>query len=74
MLLRMLSEYSDRFSAMLDGKCLDLPTNELAGGARVRHVFIEVFVKGLREFNPSRELTDEDIRTAIKNSAGVSGQ
>lgn len=73
LLLQLLCSYAERFSDMLAGKCLDMPVDELAGGARVRHIFQEVFGKGLRDVALQRELGDEDIRTAIKNSAGVAG-
>ncbi len=44
------------------------------GGARIRHIFLEIFNKQLRQLDPMRELTDDDVRTAIKNSSGVSGE
>jgi hypothetical protein len=31
LLLQLLCEYADRFAAMLDGTCVDLPVSELAG-------------------------------------------
>lgn len=39
---------------MLDGRSEHLPVNELAGGARIRHIFLDIFVNGLQELNPSR--------------------
>jgi hypothetical protein len=33
----------------------------------------EVFARQLRQLDPFRELGDEDVRTAIKNSSGVAG-
>jgi hypothetical protein len=33
----------------------------------------EVFGQQLRALDPFRELPDEDVRTAIKNSSGVAG-
>jgi hypothetical protein len=33
----------------------------------------EVFARQLRSLDPFRELTDDDVRTAIKNSSGVAG-
>jgi len=48
------------------------PSN--AGGARIRHIFQEMYGRALRLLDPIRELTDEDVRTAIKNSSGVSGE
>ena len=91
---------------MLDGRSEAMPVSELAGGARIRHIYQDIFVKGLDQLNPSRcdlyvschcechhecfmptdyyplemqfgalcsELSDEDVRTAIKNSGGVKG-
>lgn len=43
-----------RYSEMLDGRSEHLPVNELAGGARIRHIFLDIFVNGLQELNPSK--------------------
>lgn len=58
---------------MLDGRHQDLSMSELSGGARIRHVFVEVYGKGLRELSPQRDVRDDEISTVIKNGAGVSG-
>lgn len=73
LLLQLLDSYATRYAEMLDGRSEALPVSELAGGARIRHIYQDIFVKGLDELNPSSELTDEDVRTAIKNSGGVKG-
>ncbi|KFM27720.1 Dynamin-1-like protein [Auxenochlorella protothecoides] len=57
----------------LDGGSDALPTDELAGGARLRHVFREVLGPGLDALDPTAELSDADVRTAIRNSGGVRG-
>ena len=54
LLLRLLDSYAVRFSEMLDGRSEHLPTSELAGGARIRHIFQDIFVRGLSDLNPSR--------------------
>eukprot|EP00878_Enallax_costatus_P013508 GHUV01014123.1.p1 GENE.GHUV01014123.1~~GHUV01014123.1.p1 ORF type:complete len:883 (+),score=283.34 GHUV01014123.1:471-3119(+) len=72
-LLQMLCGYAERFSALLEGHSEDMPLSELMGGARIRHIFQEVFGRQLRALDPFRELGDEDVRTAIKNSSGVAG-
>lgn len=54
MLLQLLDSYAVRYSEMLDGRSEHLPVNELAGGARIRHIFLDIFVQGLQELNPSR--------------------
>ncbi|KAK9803596.1 hypothetical protein WJX72_003244 [[Myrmecia] bisecta] len=73
LLLQLLDTYAVRYSEMLDGRSEHMPVSELAGGARIRHIFQEIFVVKLTELNPASELTDEAVRTAIKNSAGVKG-
>lgn len=73
LLLSILDGYSGRFAAMLDGHGEHLPISELAGGARIRHIFQEIFTRGLDSLDPTAELSDEDVRTAIKNSGGIKG-
>jgi hypothetical protein len=43
------------------------------GPAADVYVMQEVFARQLRQLDPFRELGDEDVRTAIKNSSGVAG-
>ncbi|KAI3436285.1 hypothetical protein D9Q98_002338 [Chlorella vulgaris] len=73
LLLTVLDSYANRFSAMLDGRSEHMPVSELAGGARIRHIFQEIFNAGLEELDPTSELSDDDVRTAIKNSGGIRG-
>ncbi|KAL4459064.1 hypothetical protein ABPG75_013929 [Micractinium tetrahymenae] len=73
LLLTILDSYASRFSAMLDGRSEHMPVTELAGGARIRHIFQEIFNIGLEQLDPTGELTDDDVRTAIKNSGGIKG-
>lgn len=73
LLLTLLDAYATRFIAIMEGKGDCLPINELAGGARIRHIFQEVFNLGLDCLDPCAELSDEDVRTAIKNSGGIKG-
>ena len=54
LLLRLLDAYAVRYGEMLDGRSESLPTSELAGGARIRHIFQDIFVEGVGELNPSR--------------------
>ena len=52
---------------MLDGKYLHYSSEELIGGSRIIYVFNEIFRKTVQKMNPFDILTDDDIRTAIKN-------
>eukprot|EP01025_Chloroclados_australasicus_P048702 TRINITY_DN5525_c0_g1_i1.p1 TRINITY_DN5525_c0_g1~~TRINITY_DN5525_c0_g1_i1.p1 ORF type:complete len:875 (+),score=94.34 TRINITY_DN5525_c0_g1_i1:191-2626(+) len=72
-LLQIISEYSEKFAVTLDGKSDSLSVQELSGGARIRWLFQEEFVKGTMKLQPASELSDEQIYTTIKNSSGVQG-
>lgn len=39
MLLRLVSEFADCFGQMVNGNYAALPTNTIAGGARIRYIF-----------------------------------
>ena len=54
LLLQLLDAYAVRYAEMLEGRSEHLPVNELAGGARIRHIFQEIFVLGLNALDPSR--------------------
>lgn len=73
LLLQLLESYSSAFAGALDGSSPALPLTQLAGGARLRHVFREVFVRALDALDPCSELSDSDVRTAVKNAGGVRG-
>lgn len=70
LLLQLLDSYATRYAEMLDGRSEALPVSELAGGARIRHIYQDIFVKGLDELNPSRYCCvlshlERDCSTAI---------
>ena len=48
-----------------------MSSKELNGGSRIIHVFNEIFRKTISRMNPFDILTDDDIRTAIKNANGI---
>ena len=54
LLLQLLDAYSVRYTQMLEGCSEHMPVTELAGGARIRHIFQDIFMKGLDQLNPSR--------------------
>ena len=54
LLLQLLDAYAVRYAEMLEGRSEHLPVNELAGGARIRHIFQEIFVAGLNALDPSK--------------------
>ena len=71
LILQLLHKYSASVSASLAGNSDDMSTTELVGGSRIRFILSEIFVKGVTSLDPTAHLTDDDIRTAIQNSAGA---
>ena len=71
LILQLLHKYSASVSASLQGNADDMSTTELVGGSRIRFILHDIFVKGLTSLDPTAQLTDDDIRTAIQNSAGA---
>jgi len=71
LILTMLHKYSASVSSSLKGNAEDMSTSELIGGSRIHFILRDIFVKGLQSLDPTASLTDDDIRTAIQNSAGA---
>lgn len=72
-LLNLISHFSTHFTNSLDGRNHALngvEMNELYGGARISYIFNDIFAKSLQDVNPFDNLTDEDIRTTIRNANG----
>lgn len=72
-LLALISHFAANFTNSLDGRNHALngvEMNELYGGARISYIFNEIFSKSLQEVNPFDTLSDEDIRTTIRNANG----
>jgi dynamin 1-like protein len=51
---------------MIDGRSID-NKDELVGGARIQYIFSSIFNITITNMNPFQYLTDEDLRTAIRN-------
>lgn len=62
--------FSTEFVSSIDGTSSHISTKELSGGARIYFIFNSIFGTALDSIQPCANLTDEDIRTAIRNSTG----
>eukprot|EP00823_Brevimastigomonas_motovehiculus_P005625 TRINITY_DN4181_c0_g1_i1.p1 TRINITY_DN4181_c0_g1~~TRINITY_DN4181_c0_g1_i1.p1 ORF type:complete len:427 (-),score=113.72 TRINITY_DN4181_c0_g1_i1:307-1587(-) len=70
LLLHLLSKFCNNYCDALDGRSPDVSITQLYGGARISYIFHDVFSRRLDNINPFDELTDQDIRTAIRNATG----
>eukprot|EP01016_Furgasonia_blochmanni_P003880 TRINITY_DN1151_c0_g1_i1.p1 TRINITY_DN1151_c0_g1~~TRINITY_DN1151_c0_g1_i1.p1 ORF type:complete len:735 (+),score=207.31 TRINITY_DN1151_c0_g1_i1:68-2272(+) len=71
LILNLINKFCAAYSDLIKGKYLKGNMNELCGGARINYIFDEIFRKTIIEIDPFDVLTDEDIRTAIKNAKGL---
>lgn len=72
-LLNLISHFAANFTNSLDGRHHSpngVEMNELYGGARISYIFNDIFSKALQDVNPFDNLTDDDIRTTIRNANG----
>lgn len=69
-ILSLLTKFANDFIASIDGTSSEMSTKELCGGARIYHIFNNVFKQALDVIPPCSNLSDHDIRTAIQNSTG----
>lgn len=66
----MLTKFSNDFVAAIDGTSAEMSTKELCGGARIYYIFNNVFGHALDAIPACSNLSNHDIRTAIRNSTG----
>ncbi|ANB11481.1 dynamin-like GTPase VPS1 [Sugiyamaella lignohabitans] len=69
--LSTITEFSDEYRSVLEGRGQDVSSQELSGGARISFVFHEIFTNGIKSLDPFDQIKDADIRTILFNSAGL---
>ena len=70
LILKLMTQFGRDFVSSIDGTSLEISTKELSGGARIYYIFNDVFGRALESINPNHNLSNHDIRTAIRNSTG----
>jgi replication fork clamp-binding protein CrfC len=69
-LLQLLTAFSAGYKDAIDGRLPEPGTSELYGGARIHYIFYDIFGPCLNKMNPLDGLSQNDIRTAIRNATG----
>ena len=70
LVLRLMTRFARDFVTSIEGTNVDISTKELSGGARIYYIFNDVFGHALTSIEPTQNLDNQDIRTAIRNSTG----
>ena len=71
LVLRLMTRFARDFVAVIEGTNVDISTKELSGGAGIYYIFNDVFGHALASIEPTHNLDNQDIRTAIRNSTGL---
>lgn len=69
LLLHLLNKFSEDFRAAIDGVPEAVNIAQLNGGARIRYIFHDTFMKHLEKVDPLEGLSNNDIKTAIRNAS-----
>ncbi|PRT53538.1 Dynamin-related protein DNM1 [Wickerhamiella sorbophila] len=70
LILHLMTKFAGTFVASIDGSSSEISTKELCGGARIYHIFNNIFVASLNDIDPIASLSYQDVLTAIRNSTG----
>jgi dynamin 1-like protein len=65
--LNLFTIFSRNFQDAIEGK---FHSSQLVGGARIHYIFYDVFAKAIYQFDSFSGLSDQEIRTAIRNATG----
>lgn len=65
-----MTQFARDFVSSIEGTKVDVSTKELSGGARIYYIFHDIFGRALASIDATGNLDDQDILTAIRNSAG----
>ncbi len=67
----MVAKFSSAYAEFVDGRFVRETAKELMGGSRLNYIFYEVFNKTLLKVDPFDRLSDEDLKTAIRNARSL---
>jgi dynamin 1-like protein len=67
----VLAKFANSYGEFIEGKFVKETASELIGGSRLSYIFYEVFNKALINVDPFDSLTDEDLKTSIRNASSL---
>ena len=70
-MLNIIAKYAKHFEEYIEGKFVKDCAIELKGGSRLSYIFNEVYTINIKNIEPFDQLTDDDIKTAIRNASGL---
>jgi dynamin 1-like protein len=71
LVLNIIAKYAKSYEEFVEGKFVKDTAYELKGGSRLNYIFYDVYSTAVRDIDPFDALTDDDIKTAIRNASGL---
>jgi len=71
LVLNVLAKYAKAFEEYVSGTFVKDTAVELKGGSRINYIFYDVFSTALTNIDPFDALSDDDIKTAIRNASSL---
>ena len=71
MILNIVAKYAASYAEFLEGRFVKDTAVELKGGSRLNYIFYENYTVAISNIDPFDALTDDDIKTAIRNASSL---
>ncbi len=71
LVLNIIAKYAASYAEFLEGRFVKDTASELKGGSRLNYIFYEVYTTAISAIDPFDALTDDDIKTAIRNASSL---
>jgi dynamin 1-like protein len=69
--LNVIAKFASSYAEFIEGRFVKETASEFMGGSRLSFIFYEVFNKILNDVDPFDALSDEDLKTAIRNASSL---
>jgi dynamin 1-like protein len=69
--LNVIAKFATTYGEFIEGRFVKETAKELMGGSRLNYIFFKVFNQTLNSVDPFEALTDEDLKTAIRNASSL---
>mmetsp|Transcript_13524 Transcript_13524/g.13446 ORF Transcript_13524/g.13446 Transcript_13524/m.13446 type:complete len:672 (+) Transcript_13524:25-2040(+) len=70
-MLSIISKYTTTFNNYIDGDFVKQSSDLLLGGSRINYIFSNTLFNALDSLHPLKTISDDDIRTCVKNASAL---
>ena len=71
LVLSVIAKYAKQYEEFIEGKFVKDTASQFKGGSRLNVIFYDVYTKAVEEIDPFDALSDDDIKTAIRNASSL---